>query len=191
MYVSVKDLPAPVVAALQSVGYGKADIQVSVSTDVELSSSSGDGSRAFVTLVNLTSGQHVTHWGSWGGANMFDRTNPVDNDDRRYALPPNGLAIKGIRSSHPTYAVIHIPASMTDRMLPTAGPSLTAEERDALYCHKAVKGGTYRRDELQRRRVGAATVDAMVERGYLARNKAGATSITTDGRNALGDYRGH
>jgi hypothetical protein len=191
-YVLVKDLPAPVVAALESVGYGRKDIEVKASTTVTLGSGAGNGSRAFVVLVDLTSGRSVTQQGSWGGANMFDRSNPVDNDHNSYPLPPNGVAITGQRGGgQPVYARLNVPASMVDRILPAAGPELSPEERDALYCHKSIKGGQYRRDELARRRVSAATVDAMVERGYLARNRAGATSITTDGKNALGDYRGH
>ena len=53
-----------------------------------------------------------------------------------------------------------------------------------LYCFAAIKGGEYRRDEMRRRNVSAATVDSLVERGYLKRNRAGATQITTQGKNA-------
>jgi hypothetical protein len=80
---------------------------------------------------------------------------------------------------------------MVDRMLPTRGEQVSKVELDALYCHHAITGGQYRRDELARRAVPAETVDALVSRGLLARNRAGATSITTAGKNAVGDYRGH
>jgi hypothetical protein len=190
MYVQVKDLPAPVVVALKSVDYGRADIEVRPATSVVLSDSGTTGRKAFAVLVSLTTGQHQTIWGSWGGPNMFV-ANPVDSDTRSYPLPSDGVALTGSIGPHGTFATLHIPATMVDRMLPSAGPELTTEERDALYCHKAIKGGAYRRDELSRRKVSAATVDAMVDRGFLKRNKAAATSITTDGKNALGDYRGY
>lgn len=190
MYVQVKDLPAPVQEALTAVSYGRKDITVQASTSVVLSSSSGDGMRAFVALVNLSTGKHTVTWGSWGGANMFNPTNAVDNDDRSYELPADGVAIRGTKGGNqPVYATLHVPASMVDRILPSAGVTLTEAEKDALYCHKAYKGGQYRRDELARRNVTAEVIDGLVERGLLSRNKAGAVQITTDGKNAIGDER--
>lgn len=191
-YVKVKDLPTAVQAALTSVGYGRVDIEVRASATVVLSSSGGSGSRGFTTLVNLTTGQHQTSWGSWGGQNMFDRSNAVDNDRNEYPLPADGLAITGTQSGgQPIYAVVHVPASMVDRMLPAAAAEFTTEEKDALYAHACVKGGQYRRDHLVRKGVRPETVTDLVTRGLLSRNKAGATSVTTDGRNALGDYRSY
>lgn len=191
-FVRIAELPDPVRAALKSVDYGRADIAVEVATEVVLSSSGGKGSRAFASLVNLATGQHVTSWGSWGGQNPFTPGNAVDNDSNAYPLPPEGVAIRGsVGGGRPTYAVIVVPASMTDRILPAPPAELTKAERDALYCFACIKGGQYRRDELARRRVAPATVDAMVERGYVKRNAAGAGSITTEGRNAMGDYRGY
>lgn len=191
-YVIVKDLPASIQAALASVGYHGKDISVEASETVTLSSSGGSGSRAFVTLVNLTSGQHVTHLGSWGGPNTFDRSNPVDNDTNRYALPADGVAITGSQGgAHPVYATLRVPVSMVQRILPSNKVELTQVEKDALYCHKSIKGGAYRRDELSRRRVPSTVVDDLVARGLLSRNKAGAVSITTDGKNAVGNYRGY
>lgn len=186
MYVKVNDLPAIVQAALESVGYGRDDIRVEPSEAVVLSSSSGDGQRAFATLVNLSDNTHATTWGSWGGANMFNPTNAVDMDDRRYVLPPNGLAITGsIGGGRPAYAVVHIPASMVDRMLPAPAAPLTSIEREALSCYKGLKSGPYRRDALQRAGATPAIIDSLVDRGLLKRNKAGATMITTDGKNAI------
>jgi hypothetical protein len=191
-YAKVADLPTAVQRALTAVKYGRADIEVQASETVSLSVGGGSGTKGFAVLVNLTTGQHVISWGSWGGANMFNPTNAVDLDTRPYALPADGVAITGsIGGGRPTYAVVKIPASMVALMLPAPGPALSKVELDALYCHSAYKGGQGRRDELARRRVPSSVVDAMVERGYLKRNKAGATAITTDGRNAVGNYRGY
>lgn len=192
MHVAVTDLPPVVQQALKSVDYGRKDIRVEARTSVTLSDSPGDGRRAFVTLVNLTAGTFTTVHGSWGGPNMFDRTNVVDNDHRPVTLPPDGLAIQGNRGgSHPVYATIYVSASMVDRMLPGPAVELTTVERDALYCHNSLKGGAYRKDELRRRKVDQATLDSLVERGFLNRNKAGAMSITTAGKNAVGEYGGY
>jgi hypothetical protein len=191
-FVTVKSLPPAVQAALASVSYGRKDIQVQASESVVLAGSAGNGFRAFVVLVNLSTAQHTTHMGSWGGSNMFDRDNPVDNDSRSYPLPANGIAITGrMGGSQPTYATLHVPASMVARILPSAKVALSTVERDALYCHKAIRGGIYRRNELQSRKVPPAVIDDLVTRGLLSRNRAGSVSITTEGKNALGDYRGY
>lgn len=186
MYATVKDLPAPVIRALESVGYGRKDIRVEASTTVELSGSGGNGYQAFVTLVNLATGAHETRWGSWGGANMFNRDNPVDNDHGRYELPANGVAVRGSRGGgHPVYATLLVPASMVDRMLPAPGADLTETEREALSIFKGYKGGAYRRDALNRANVTPEIIDGLVSKGLLSRNRAGATAITTDGKNAI------
>jgi hypothetical protein len=188
-YANVADLPDAVRRALDSVGYGRKDIEVRASATVNLSSSGFAGARGFAILVDLSTGQHVTTWGSWGGPNMFDTDNPVDNDNHAYALPANGCAITGDSGGgKPTYAVIHVPASMVDRMLPSAGVELTASEKTALTAYKSLKSA-YRAAALERKGIGTDVVDSLVARGLLSRNKAGATTITTDGKNALGDHR--
>ncbi len=189
MYVSVKQLPDPVRDALSALGYGKADIEVRHASTVTLSSGGSAGRRAFATIVNLTSGSHVTTWGSWGGPNMFVR-NAVDSDDTPMSLPPNGVALTGSKGGGgPVFATLHVPASMAERILPAPAEQLTTPELDALYCYARVRGGQYRTDELRRRRVSPDTIDSLVSRGYLKRNRAGATAITTEGKNAAGDHR--
>ena len=185
-YVTVKDLDAPIQEALASVGYGRKDIAVKVSATVELSGASGDGYRAFAILVNLVTGDYETHQGSWGGTNAFTRT-AVDDDTRHHTLPGHGVVITGQRGGgRPVYATLHIPASMTARILPpAAGPELTPEMVEGLFCHVSVRGGAYRREALQRRNVTPATLDALVELGLISRNRAGATQVTTAGRNAF------
>lgn len=193
-YVDTKDLPAPVLEALKAVRYARENIEVRIETTVQLGTmGAGDGRRAFAVLVNMDTGEHVVRYGSWGGINMFDRENPVDNDQHEYALPPDGVAITGSTGgNHPTYAYLHIPASMTSRVL-TAGPreELPKAELHALYAHGCLKGGEYRRDHLRRHGVPSTVVDDLVTRGLLKRNAAGATQITTAGRNALGNFRGY
>lgn len=189
MYVEVKSLPTVVQNALTSVSYGRKDIEVCPSASVTLSSSSGDGYRAFVTLVNLTTNNYETAWGSWGGSNMFNPENPVDNDHREYVLPDDGLAITGHKGgTEPVWARLRVPASMMNRMLP-ATPTLTTEQLDALYCYKSIKGGQYRKDALKRLRTSQGTLDGLVELGLLTRNKAGSSAITTAGKNAVAGHQ--
>jgi hypothetical protein len=93
--------------------------------------------------------------------------------------------IKGSMGYPRTFATIYAHPNTIGRFLPSgAEEELTREEEQAIYCFAALKGGEYRRDEMRRRGVSTATVDALVERGYLKRNRAGATAITTKGKNA-------
>ncbi len=182
-YVTVKDLPPSVQDALRSVGYGRKDIGVIASTSVELGGSAGDGSRAFTTLVNLTSGQYRTEMGSWGGPNMFT-SNAVDSDKGRYALPADGVAIKGSKGGgQPVFAQLYVPASMVAKILPAAPEDLTETDKNVLGCFMRLKSGQYRQDALKRHGGTADVVDSLVGRGYLSRNRAGATAITTAGKN--------
>lgn len=191
-YLAVADLPAAVRDALSVLNYGRKDIRVVAAESVTLAGSSGDGYQAYACLINLADGTWRIERGSWGGANMFARDNAVDNDTRAYPLPAHGVAVTGSRGGgQPVSATLHIPASMVARMLPAPAAELSKEDRDALYCHKVLKGGAYRREELRRRGVRTAAIDALVERGLLTRNRAGAVQITTAGKNALGDYRGY
>lgn len=191
MWVKVTELPDSVQAALDSVSYGRVDIEVKVASTLVMSSAGCDGRRAFVTLVNLSTGERATELGSWGGENMFNPLNAVDRDNQPYPLPPNGVVVLGSTGYPRTFATLHIAPSLTDRMLAAPAPEVTEEERNALYCFASIKGGEYRRDEMRRRKVSPGTVDALVERGWLKRNRALATQITTEGRNALGDWRGY
>jgi hypothetical protein len=141
-------------------------------------------------MVRLDTGTRQLINGSWGGANMFAPRNPVDLDAQDYAIPPNGVVIKGERGHGGTSATLYVPLTEASRFLPTESPKLAPSERHALYCYRAIKSGPYRRDELERRGVLTATIDELVTRGLLARNKVGAVMITTAGRNAVGDWAG-
>lgn len=188
-YASVSDLPQVVRDALRFVGYGRTDIAVEVKTSVQLSGSAGKGRRSFAAIVNLSSKRYEVVTGSWGGQNMFDRTNAVDNDDRTYPLPSNGLAIVGAQGGgQPVWAHIYAPAALTARILPAKGPDVTPTEARILGCFKSLKSGPYRQDALKRHGCTEATLDSLAARGLLKRSRNGATQITTAGKNVAGAY---
>jgi hypothetical protein len=190
-YVAVKDLPQVVQSALISVGYGCKDIQVKVQTSVQLSGAGGSGRRSFAILVDLAANKYHVETGSWGGQNMFDRANPVDNDFSSLPLPGNGAAIIGSQGGgHPVFARLVIPRSMVAKIITAdRGPELSPVERVALGCYKSLKSGPYRQEALARAKVTPAMLDSLVARGYLKRSSNGATQITTAGKNLAGDYR--
>jgi hypothetical protein len=190
MWVAVTDLPDAVRATLAAVSYGRSDIEVRVTTTAVMSHGGSQGTRAFTAMVNLDSGEREIVRGSWGGANMFAPTNPVDRDGTEYPLPANGVIVMGSEGYPRTFAALYVSPALMPRMIAAPPAELSPVERDALWCHVGIRGGQYRRDELRRRKVQPGTVDALVARGLLKANRAGAVQVTTDGRNALGDYRG-
>jgi hypothetical protein len=189
-YVSVKDLPQAIQSALDSVGYGRKDIAVDVKTSVQLSGSAGNGRQSFATLVNLSSGTYHTEMGSWGGQNMFDRKNAVDNDNRTFPLPANGVAIVGVRGGNqPVWAHMYIPAAMVAKILPGKGESVTDQEASILGAFKSLKSGDYRKESLRKAGCTEEILDNLAKRGLLKRSRNSATQITTAGKNLAGGYR--
>lgn len=183
-HATVKELSPHVRRALASVGYGAADVPIVAAESVDSGEAGGAGMRGFVLILNLDDGRYETVNGSWGGATIADPRNPVDRSEM-IPVPPNGAVIKGTRGYPRTFATIYAHPQAMGRFLPSGeAEQLTDAEQAAIYCHAAIKGGEYRRDELRRRGVQAETIDSLVTRGYLKRNRAGAVQITTKGKNA-------
>lgn len=183
-HVEVTSLSPHVRKALDSVSYGARDIPLIAAESVDSYSEGDRGSRGFVLILNLDTGAYKRVTGQWGGGNMFTRS-PVDEGGERIPIPPNGAVIKGSMGYPRTFARIYAHPEAHGRFLPSGETeTLSPEEAQCVYCFCAIKGGEYRRDEMRRRGVTPATVDSLVERGYLKRSKNGATAITTKGKNA-------
>lgn len=187
-YVNVKELPPVVRRALEAVEYGRRDIEVIPRETVTLGAGAGGaGRRGFSCLIDLEAGTYRVIHGSWGGAGLGSRglQGMVDLDQTPRDLRPGLLLLQGSMGYGPTWAQIQAHPTMIPKMLPAAdGPELEARHHQALYCFACIKGGEYRREEMRRRRVSAETVEELVAMGLLKRNAAGATAITTAGRNA-------
>lgn len=187
MHVDIKELSPALRDALAAVGYGARDVEVVPAQTVDPTVGGGAGMRGFCTIVNLDTGARRTVNGSWGGSNPLAHS-PVDGTAERIELPENGAVVKGTRGYPRTFATIYAhPSAAGGMALPSGAPAddqLSDEDHQALYCFAAIKGGHYRRDEMQRRGVSEATVGSLILRGYLKRNRGGATAITTQGKNA-------
>lgn len=95
MVIRVRNLPSTVQAALRAIGYLKPDISVSRRSAWRMSGGvSGSGTRAITCLLDLNTGQHEEHYGSWGGENMFTRA-PADVDNTERTLSPNIAVLQG------------------------------------------------------------------------------------------------
>lgn len=184
--VAVKELPEALQKALKSVGYGRRDIHVSARTDVDLNPYAGDGQKGFAVVVNLATGVYKASEGSWGGANMFT-SRSIDTVQERYPLPPDGAAIVGTTGYHGTSASIYVHPSALAPLLPG---NADVTEREARILAMMGFTSAYRKELLADNKVTSDEIDALVAKKMLAKNKAGALSLTTAGKNAAGDRRG-
>lgn len=186
-YVILSTLPKSLQLALEEAGYHRKDIEVRVQEEFEPRPPSAHGRRGFVAACRLddTNKFEIT-WGSYGGSNMFTQT--VDDFQGSAPIPPEVAFISGMGNAgagYPAYASIYVnPKSMDPSLLPVAA-SVTEKEAKILAIFKSLKS-SYRQGYLDRAKATSEEVTSLVERGFLSRNKAGATSITTTGRNAAG-----
>ena len=186
--VATKDLPPSLKDALASVGYGRSDVAVVVETSTQLASAYGDGYRAFAIGVNLATGQRTIHHGAWGGENPFSRPSAVDQRPT-LEIPPGAAIVTGQEGGgRPVSATIHVsPGSLAPNVLAPVA-DVTDRERSILAIFGGLKSA-YRAEYLTRSKVTAEEIDALIARGFLSRNKSGATQITTAGKNARGNAR--
>ena len=183
MYVKISNLPTSLRNALAALHYTRPDIAIEARERTSIQVGGGDGKRGFACLVDMATGTHTVSWGSWGGANVFNPGNAVDCDSAQHDIPPHGAVISGTTGGgRPVYATITVhPASLAP-LLPAA-PAVTELEAKVLAIYAQLKSSA-RGEYLAAIPDAGAIVDSLVSRGYLDRNKAGATKITTTGRNS-------
>lgn len=183
MFAKVSDLPVSLRNALAALHYTRSDIEISARERTSIQVGGGDGKRGFACLVDMAAGTHTVSWGSWGGANAFNPRNAVDCDSTEYDIPTHGAVISGTTGGgRPVYATITVhPASLAP-LLPAA-PAVTAIEAKVLAIYAQLKSSA-RGEYLAQIPDAGVIVDSLVSRGFLDRNKAGATKITTTGRNS-------
>lgn len=186
-YVKVSDLPTSIQNALVSAGFHRKDIEVRVEEKFEPRPQSAQGRKGFCAACRLDdSNRFEITWGSFGGSNMFTKT--IDDFDGAVEIPEGVAFVTGLSNAgtgYPGFATIHVgPKNMVPALM---APKSNVTEREAkiLCIFKSLKSGA-RKEYLGRMKATDAEVAVLVERGYLSQNKAGATSITTEGRNAAG-----
>jgi len=186
IHCEIKTLPDSLRSALSAVGYGKRDIAVRPVETLSMHAEASDGSRGFVLLVDLATGRREEHWGSWGGANMFNPRNAVDLDTTPRPVPPGMAIVKGSKGGH-VFATVYISPANTAALLP-AKSELTDRQRSILAQYKSLTSAG-RANEWSRypeSKPTDAELGELVALGLLSRNRAGAVSITTAGKNSAG-----
>ena len=180
-YSNVSHLPSVLIAALKECGYNKRDINVVAQSKVSLCGYAGDGYRSFAIVVNMSTSEIKSYYGSWGGANPWNPNNRVDLDDNEYVLPENIAVILGTEGgTMSTTATVYIsPNNMAKNLLPIE-TGLTKEEISVLNIFRTMKS-SYRAGYLSAYK---ELIDKLVSEGYLKRSANGATQITISGKNA-------
>lgn len=186
MYVDISDLPDPILKLLGKVRYMKKDIQVETRERVSPFGGGQDGYREFVGIVNLGTEECKVEYGSWGGSNPFNANNRVDRDTQSYDIPPNFAVVKGSEGgSKPVSCTLYIRSDMVAGWLPS-GKELNSREQWIIDTLKSYNPRG-RKDEFNRyNRVAPsqAEFEALKAKGLVKMNKAGAVSLTTEGKNA-------
>jgi len=127
MHVETKSLPAAIRKALEAVSYFRKEIRVRLTEETSLSVSGGSGQRGFSIIGDMESGAFNVSQGSWGGSNMFNPKNAVDNDMAVYKLPPNAFAITGT-TGESTFATLYVSPASVNR-LAIAAPTESRKRR--------------------------------------------------------------
>lgn len=192
IWIALRELPPSLQRALKSVGYRRKDIRVEADTTYSPSESSAafEGSRGFIVVVNMETGQSKQETGSWGGATPLE-PGKVEHDRKNYPIPNNGAVIVGESGGRGTFARIKVHPQNLAKMLPSgAGEKLTEEENKALNIMGGIKGG-YRAKSFSRYDLGPYNLKQnpllqdLLKKGLIQANRAGAMKITTKGRNAF------
>lgn len=184
-HVQVTELPPTVRAALKEVKYFKKDIEMIPSQTYIQRAPSGKGQKGFTLALNIATGQILKHEGSWGGENPFVR-NPIDSDDTTRSLPEGFIVIQGTQGYPRTYAVIYINPNNLVALLPPKDE--LSDRENALLAVIKQHTSAGRKDFWKRypkSKPRQEELDSLVSRGFLKRNKAGAISISTKGKNAI------
>jgi hypothetical protein len=182
-YVKVNDIPESIQLVLKQVGYNKEDIFIEQYETLQLNDMGGEGRRSFVAMVNIETGENKVTYGSWGGPNAFTN-NAVDNDNQTVKVIPGVAIIKGSEGGgKPTLAILALHPDNIVKLLPNK-VELSEREKDCLYIVKAYTSAG-RKSEFARRGIKQTELLSLAEKGYLKFNKAGAVSITLEGKNAI------
>jgi hypothetical protein len=185
IYEQVKNLPNVLIEALKGVGYGAKDVPVVSAEAVSPHAMSGDGTRGFVIIVNLATGQSELHYGSWGGANPFENRQ-VDLDTKPYPIPEGMAVIKGTAGYPRTFATVYLNPANVAKMLPPPA-ELTEREQEILRQFRSLTSAG-RKNEWSRypkSKPSESEIDSLVARGLLSKSRAGAVAITTAGKNSI------
>ncbi len=183
IYIQVRDLPSSVRNLLAGVGYNKADVCVIPKAEINPSSSGGDGYRAFFGFTKISENPEECNitYGSFGGPNMFNPQNLVDNLQKSFPIPEGICAMRGQEGgTRPVSATLYIHPNNCVKMLPE-GTKLSLEEEKVLVLYRYTSA--YRAEEMKRIKNANQIQQTLIEKGLLKKVGKGL-GLTTEGKTA-------
>lgn len=184
MYASVSDLPKVVRSAMGIVGYHRKDVEVKFVDETTFWRSYGNGYRAYLVSMNLSTGEiGSVQYGSWGGSNPFT-TKAIDDCDETIPIPADCAVLSGNQGGNrPVSATLYVSTSNAASLLPSK-EDITKREEIILAIMKGLKAcarkEAYARHDLN---VTEQTFSELQAKGLVKINKAGSVSLTTKGKN--------
>lgn len=191
-HMDLKDLPIGVQNHIvNTLGLRPRNVAVHVGTEAYPSNAYGDGHRAHFAIVH-NAGEKPAKMvrSSWGGPNPFQTTalDAMAGSNRAYPIPPGHAVVLGSSQRH--VGEVHFHPDDIAKLLPTNDATDVSDTHlAALHAHAHLKSGIYRKEALRHSGVQQEHMDDLVSRGLLSRNKAGAHTITTKGKNVLHGMR--
>ncbi len=144
----VKSLPPQIQKMLKSIGFNGQRVDIKTAEEVSPFNAGWEGRQALFVIFDLASGKVVTQKiGSFGGANMFNRDNQVDNDRNYYKIPDGAGVFEGYVGA--TFGSITInPRNMNAGLLPSTagGEELTREQ--LVFLHAAGLVSSYKKKQI-------------------------------------------
>ena len=180
--VELNDLPPKVKQALHKIGYKRRDIRVVPAKEADIRSSAGKGRYRLAVSINLLTGQTSDiQKGSWGGQNPYEKK-PLDWVDKPVKVPRDGAIVAGSGGYKGMFLTMYV---HPDSMVPLLPGDTDVTERESAILRMATYKSFYKKELFQRNNVTQSEIEALVKRGYMKMNKAGATSVTAKGQNAM------
>jgi hypothetical protein len=188
VYVPTKELPQSVKDALKSVGYDRRDIGIVASETVSVGQGGGDGRRSFYAIVSLDGlVEPKVEYGSWGGANPFEMKR-VDHDQVNHPIHPGYAVIVGSESGGTrVYATMHLHPSNLAPLLPAKAEisdRLRGILKDFVSLTSAGRKAEWEIYNTSSKPT-SEELETLIGMDLLKKNKAGAVSITTKGKNEV------
>lgn len=199
MYININDLPSTIQNALRRRGYNRKDIEIKTKETFYTSGYGvSDGRYGFCDLVNIDNGDIKSFNGSWGGSNMFVQT-VVDDNRKSMELPINCVVINGSKGgghssiNGQTLAQLTMhPKNMNPKLLTNVlDTKLDEKVFNALLGIKSLtsKGRKeyYPRKGLGQYNAQNPLILDLYKNGLVKISSAGSISITTKGKNVVGN----
>jgi hypothetical protein len=186
-FVDVRALPDGIQRALQTLRYGRRNIEV-VPTRTFSVATAFEGNRAVSVTVDIWSGR-TSDWqtGSWGGSNPFE-DRPIDRPGN-IQVPNDSVVIAGETGGRGNFLRVYVRPEDLDMIMPEGKDEnivISDDEKKALGIVGGIKGG-YRAEEFRRSRLGEYGPDnplikSLASKGLVKVSRTGI-QITTLGRN--------